>query len=149
MKRNSRKKKRSNVIRLRTWTHAQAQSAQPYVASVVRSVRDHFLEAIRGHNRVEDLGKRPGRPDRDSIIAKEAAQREFDDAKARFDDAENELNRLDIYILDPVQGLALIPFIQEERLAWYIFDLFDKEQLRFWRFQEDPLEMRRPVQDVA
>jgi len=149
MKRNSRKKARANVVRLRTWTHAQAQSAQLYVASVVRSVREHFLEAIRGHNRLEELSKREGRPDRNAIIARDDAQREFDAAKARFDDAENELNRLDVYILDPLQGLALIPFLQDERLAWFIFDLFDNEPLRFWRFQEDPLDTRRPVSTVA
>jgi hypothetical protein len=145
MKRNSRKKARANVIRVRTWTHAQAQSAQPYLASVVRSVREHFLEAIRGHNRVQQLSKDHGRPNRESIIALAEAQREFDEARQRFEDAENELNELDVYVLDPVQGLALIPFEQDERLAWFVFELFDDEPLNSWRFQEDSLETRRPI----
>jgi hypothetical protein len=146
MKRNSRKKARANVIRVRTWTHAQAQAARPYVSSVVRSVREHFLEAIRGHNQVEELTKRAGRPNRDSIIALAEAQREFDAARGRFEDAETELNDLDVYVLDPVQGLALIPFVHDERLAWFVFDLFDTEPLRFWRYQEDTLETRRPIE---
>ncbi len=145
MKRNSRKKARSNVIRLRTWSHEQAQEARSYLASVVRSVREHFLEAIRGHNKVEDLLESKGKMTRDSIIALEEAKRDFEEARLRFEDAESELNRLDVYILDPVQGLALVPFVQDEKLAWFIYDLFDDEPLRFWRFQEDPLETRRPM----
>ncbi len=145
MKRNSKKKARANAIRLRTWTHAQAAAARPYLASVVRSVREDFLEAIRGYNRVKDLADREGRPNRDAIIALEDARREFDESRTRFEAAEHELNRLDVYVLDPVQGLALVPFVQDEKLAWFIFDLFDPEPLRFWRFQEDSLETRRPV----
>ncbi len=47
--------------------------------------------------------------------------------------------------LDPVHGQALVPFVHEEQLAWYVFDLFDPQPLRFWRFQSDPDETRRPL----
>jgi hypothetical protein len=79
------------------------------------------------------------------MIALQEARRELDEIKTRFEETENELNRLDVYSLDPVQGLALIPFVREEQLAWFIFDLFDPEPLRFWRFQDDPLDARRLI----
>jgi hypothetical protein len=56
-----------------------------------------------------------------------------------------ELAVLDVYSHDPVKGHALIPFVHDEQLAWYFFDLFDAEPFRFWRFQSDPDETRRPV----
>ena len=46
---------------------------------------------------------------------------------------------------DPIKGQALIPFAQEDQLAWYIFDLFDGNSLHFWRYHKDPLETRRPL----
>jgi hypothetical protein len=38
-----------------------------------------------------------------------------------------------------------VPFVHDEQLAWYIFDLFDAPAFRFWRFQSDPEDTRRPI----
>ena len=67
------------------------------------------------------------------------------EAEDRLQDALEELHTLDIYCLDPVQGLALIPFALGDELAWFIYDLFDPKSLNFWRYHRDPVEMRRPV----
>ena len=74
---------------------------------------------------------------------------EAGEADERFHDALDELHTLDVYCLDPVAGLALIPFAVEKRLAWYVFDLFDEEDpLRFWRYHQDPLEKRWPIAEA-
>jgi hypothetical protein len=51
----------------------------------------------------------------------------------------------DVFLLDPVRGLALIPFQQGEELAWFVFDAFDQNGLTSWRYHKDPLETRRPM----
>jgi len=38
-----------------------------------------------------------------------------------------------------------VPFVHDGELAWYIFDLFDGNHFRFWRYQSDPEETRRPI----
>jgi hypothetical protein len=130
------------------WTYSQAQKALPYVASIVRSLREHQLEALRCQLDAERLARQPGRPARAALIAHEEATRGAEQAEERFQESLEELHTLDIYCLDPVQGLALIPFAHQEQLAWFVFDLFDGNRLRFWRFHEDPLETRRPIAAV-
>jgi hypothetical protein len=136
-------KERTQTIQV--WTYDQAQAASPYIASILRSLREHALEALLHYNRAKRLADRPGRPNRAAIIAHQEAERDARSADERFRDALDELQEMDIYTLDPIQGLALIPFVHNDQLAWYLFDLFDAQPLRFWRFQSDPEDTRRPV----
>ena len=143
MKRNRKGKRRRDSIQV--WTYPQAQSALPYLSSVVRSLRDHTLEALSQQRTAQRLLDRPGRPDRATLIAHEEALKEARRASEQAEEALEALHALDVYSLDPVQGQALVPFVQEEQLAWYVFDLHDAEPLRFWRYQTDPADTRRPV----
>jgi hypothetical protein len=130
---------------LQVWTFAQAQAAVPYIASVVRSIREHALAALSHAREARRLKDRPGRPDRAALIAQQEAEQAALRADEQFQDAVTELQHLDVYCLDPIQGQALVPFVHDEQLAWYIFDLHDDPQLRFWRFQSDPEDTRRPI----
>jgi hypothetical protein len=42
----------------------------------------------------------------------------------------------------------LIPILHENKLAWLVFNLFDEDPLRYWRFHKDALEVRRPVAEI-
>ena len=130
---------------LRLWTHAEAVKALPYLRSIVRSLREHWLHLQRVRLEVRRLDARPGRPDRQALILRAEATREAELAAERFRETLRELEALDVYCLEPAGGVALIPFRQGDDLAWFVFDLFDPEPLRFWRFQDDPLETRRPL----
>jgi hypothetical protein len=127
------------------WTFAQAREAVPYIASVVRSIRESALEALAQHRIARKLADRPGRADRSALIAREEAERRARRADEEFEGAVGELHDLDVFCLDPIQGQALVPFVHDEQLAWYIFDLFDAQPFRFWRFQSDPEDTRRPI----
>ena len=37
------------------------------------------------------------------------------------------------------------PFIQGDQPAWYVFDLFDNQPIRSWRYQSDPDQTRRAL----
>lgn len=119
MKRNQKGAKRRRR-HIRVWTLEQARAALPYLSSVVRSLREHRLEAVTQHRSAEQLAHRPGRPDRDTLIANAEAVKAADQADERFSEALAELEALDVYLLDPVAGQALIPFAHDENLAWYI-----------------------------
>ncbi len=147
MKRNQKGAKRQRR-QIRVWTLEQARTALPYLSSVLRSLREHRLEAVTQHRNAERLARRPGRPDRDSLIAHAESVRSADQADERFREALAELEALDIYLLDPLAGQALIPFVHEENLAWYVYDAFDPEPLRYWRYHSDPLDTRRPIADI-
>jgi hypothetical protein len=147
MNRN-RKKAKGNRMRLRVYTHAEALGVLPYLASVLRSLREHRLEANRQQLTARRLAERPGRPDRDTILAQQHAGAEAQRAEERFNEAQQEMHCLDVYDLDAVGGLALIPFVHDNQLAWFIYDLYDNQPLRFWRYQSDPLETRRLVTDA-
>ncbi len=147
MKRNHKKKERPfRVIKL--WTYPQAHKALPYLRSVTSSLREHWLEAQSKRLDVNRLGKRQGRPDFARLVAHQEADTGKSQAEERFTDALNELMGIDVYLLDPIQGVAFIPFKKEDNLAWFVFDLFDSDGLKTWRFHEDPIDMRRPIAEV-
>jgi hypothetical protein len=144
MKRNP-KSAKSRAEAIQVWTLAQAQAAVPYVNSVVRSLREHALDIQKYKLTVEKINHLAGRPKRDTLIAEQETKQDLTRAEHEFQDAADELQALDIYTLDPIRGQALVPFVHDEQLAWYIFDLFDANPFRFWRFQSDPEETRRPI----
>jgi hypothetical protein len=115
----------------------------------MRSLREHRLEAQQQDRIARRLANQPGHADRMAIIAQTAAEQAAREANDRFHEALDELHTLDIYCLDPVASLALIPFAIENHLAWFVFDLFDPDDpMRFWRYHKDPLETRRPMAEV-
>jgi len=127
------------------WTFDQAQSAVAYIASIVRSLREHALDIQALRRRIHDLEHRPGRPNRVALIELEESRRQLLRVEGEYGHALEELDDLDIQVLDAVQGMALVPFVQDEQLAWYVFDLFDDQPIRAWRFQTDPEETRRKL----
>src|SRR5262245_60186184 len=117
------------VQRIRDWPYDEARSVLPYIASIVRSLREHRLDAARHQLTAQRRADKPGRPDREAILAHEEALAEARRANEQFEEALEELNALDIYSLDPVRGQALVPFAHGDQLAWYVFDLFDGADL--------------------
>lgn len=146
----SRKNRRAErrVQFIPVWTFGQVQHALPYIASVMRSLREHRLAALSHDRKARRLAALPGRPDRATLIAQQEAVREAREADEHFQAALDELHTLDIYCLDPVRGEALIPFAHEQQLAWFVFDLFQPSYIHSWRFHTDPLETRHPLTDA-
>lgn len=140
-----RSKKEKQPQPIQVWSLAQARAAQPYIASIVKSLRENSLEVIARRRKIAEINARPGRPSRRDLIDLQDAQDDIRRADDRMHEDAAELAALDIYTHDPIKGQVLIPFVHEEQLAWYVFDLFDPDPCRFWRFQSDPDETRRPV----
>jgi hypothetical protein len=143
--RKPRRREREPIITLRLWTHAEAVTALPYLRSIARSLREHWLAAQRARLQARRIDVRAGRPDRRTLLLRAEAGREAELAEERFEESLNELMALDVYCLDPAQGLAMIPFRHGDELAWFVFDLFAPQGLEAWRFHADPLETRRPL----
>ena len=146
MNQNSYKKRSKAIL---PWTLPQARAAASYLATVLRSIREAWLEAVRKEIYAQRLAAKPGRSDRKRILDEQQAFAEASSAHERYLETREELEGLGIACLDPNQGVAWIPFSYENQLAWFVFDLFDSDPIRFWRYQTDPLETRRPVSEVA
>jgi hypothetical protein len=140
------KKRPMRVIRL--WTFPQADKALPYIRSITASLRQHWLDARGRKNELERLDKKSGPLGRDLLLAKAEAEMAHSQAEDQFSEALQELMNMDVFLLDPVQGVALIPFNKENTLAWFVFDLFEEGKLKAWRFHEDTLATRRPIGDA-
>ena len=133
----------------RLWTYEAALSAVPYLRAVVRSLREHWLHVRSVRRQIRRLDSRPGRPDRQTLIRRAVAVKELDQAAVKLEETFDELKAIDVFCLDPVQGLALIPFGKGDELAWYVFDLFAPQGVEAWRLHGDPLETRRPLEQNA
>jgi hypothetical protein len=147
MKRN-RKGARRREQAIRLWDYAEARRATAYLTSIMRTLRESQLAAARCQLAARRLEQKPGVPDRTALIEREEQLKEGQRAEARFREALEELHALDVYCLDPVQGEALIPFVCDKELAWFVFDLFASDLVASWRFQTDPLEKRRPIAEA-
>jgi hypothetical protein len=141
---HSRRTKRTRHT-LRLWAFDQARAAVPYITSVVRSLREHALAVQSLQRRLDALENRPGRPDRAVLIERDELRRERGRAEDDLQQATEELEALDVYLLDALRGLVLVPFAHDDQLAWYVFDLFDDQPIRSWRYQSDPEETRRKL----
>lgn len=147
MKRRRRSRsKRMRVLRL--WQRSELAKAIPYLRSVTGSLREHYLELLRLRRKDERDRDAHAPRDREQLIAAEKRSDELERAQAKFDDALEELNGLDVYLLNPVQGLALVPFRKEDDLAWFIFDHFAKPGIVGWRYHVDPIDERRPLSQL-
>jgi hypothetical protein len=147
MKRRHKKRaKNARVIRL--WSLQEVGKAVPYLHSVIGSIRENWLdvqslkrEAVLVEKRIPAGTKR--------LVALSRAKDDIDKAENRFAEAIEELSRVDVFLLDPVRGMAFIAFRQGEELAWFIFDQFEEKGLIGWRLHSDALEMCRPLNLLA
>jgi hypothetical protein len=146
VKRNRQSSKEQQTIQV--WTLEQARSLLPYLTSIIDSMREARLESQAHARRAAKLEARHGRPKRDQILEIADEKSKVKEADERFQKAQEELQQLDVYCIHPVQGLALIPFVNEDQLAWFIFDRFDENQLRFWRFHLDPVDVKHPIETM-
>ena len=80
-----------------------------------------------------------------ALIEEQELRRDLHKGESEYQAALDELQELDIQPLDVSQGTALVPFVHDEQLAWYVFDLFDSQPIRSWRYQSDPDETRRKL----
>jgi hypothetical protein len=139
MKRSKRSKK-TRLIRL--WTRDQAQKAVPYVRSLVHAIREDWLELNQARRRTELLTKGAEPP---AILDRRQAYHAQDEAEQHLKEDLAELTKIDVYLADPTQGVAMIPFAKEDNLAWFVFDQFDNQGLVAWRYHTDAVNERREL----
>jgi len=136
------------VVSLRMWTYPDAVKVVPYVRSLMQSLREGWLELRQAQETVQRTKARPGRPNRDTLILLDESQRDVERAEAKLEEIVTDMLALSAYCVDPAGGLAVIPFLRGQVLAWYVYDLFDPQGFVAWRFYSDPLEMRRPLAEL-
>jgi len=127
------------------WDWSEVTKAVPYLRSVVGSLREHWLEVLNAQRQLDRSAKPKAPAKRQQLLEKQTRQDERRRAQAKFDDALEELNHVGVFLLDPVKGLALIPFRKEDERAWYVFDHFASRGLIGWRHDNDAIEACRPL----
>src|SRR5438128_1592147 len=97
MKRTPRNRRGRTAKILRLWTHAEAEKALPYVRSIMGSLREHWLDVHRAKQHLRRLDRKPGRPNRATLLDRADATQDSELAVDRFDESLRELMALDIY----------------------------------------------------
>ena len=143
MKPRRERSRRVRVMHLWDWT--EVTKAVPYLHSVVGSLREHWLEVLNVQRQLSRSAKPKLQGKREQLLEAETQQDERRRAQGKFDDALEELSRIDVFLLDPVKGLVLIPFRKDDDLAWYVFDRFARDGLIGWRNHNDPIGECRPL----
>jgi len=133
------------VLIHRVWSHSEAVKAVPYFRSLLRSLREHWLDMQMARMRLRLMDSRPGRPDRMGLIQREDIRQQAARAHEQFEETSHELLVLDVHCPDPASGLAVIPFDCGADLAWLVLDLFAPEGLVGWRRHAESPELLRPL----
>ncbi len=142
------KRKSKHVSVKHLWYWSDAKASAPYLRSILGSLREHWLDARSAQVAFDRHNDDPSPRSTAKLIREKACQDDLASAQDRFDLALEELAAIDVFLLDPVNGLALMPFRKEDDLAWYYVDLFEPEIFAGWRYHDDPIEVCRPL-DVA
>src|SRR5262245_35947102 len=82
-----RSKGRRSSHTLRLWTFDDAQAAVPYIASVVRSLREHHLDILTKRRELQALADSPGRLDRKALIAEQETRRDLTRSEQEYQSA--------------------------------------------------------------
>lgn len=114
---------------LNLWTLDKARKACPFIASVMVSLREHRLEALQQRRQAERLQARPGPLDPLARSAYCTAIRRAEEGEQRFKAAAGELNALDIFCVDAIAGLAVMPAGPEDQITWLLYDHFAEDPL--------------------
>lgn len=141
-RRNKNRAKNARVIRL--WSLQEVGKAVPYLHSVIGSVRENWLN-VQSTKRDAKLVEKRVPAGTKRLVALARAKDDVGAAENRFSEAIEELSRIDVFLLDPIHGVAFIPFRKDDDLAWYIFDHFEDRGLVGWRLHGDTLETCRPL----
>lgn len=147
MKPRRERSKRMRVMHL--WTWSEVAKAVPYLHSIIGSLREHWIDVLNVQRNIDKAAAQHGPAKRQHIIDMQAHQDDRHRAQTKFDDALEELNQMEVFLLDPVRGLALIPFRKGDDLAWYVFDHFTPRGVIGWRFHNDPIDECRPLENSA
>jgi hypothetical protein len=142
------KKRRSyqrEKAEVKLWTFAEAERALPYVRSILQSLRENALEVNRLELQRQRLAAKPGRPTRADLITLDNLQHEVQAATDRYHADLEELQAFGVGCVDPIAGEAIFPFLYEQQVAWFLYNLFEGPHLRWWRFDTDSLNTRRPI----
>ena len=147
MKRRRERTKNMRVLNL--WSWSEVAKAVPYLRSIIGSLREHWLDVLNTQRTLDKAAAKHGPAKRQQILDQQTNQDERHRAQTKFDDALEELNKIDVFLLDPVRGLALIPFRKSDDLAWYVFDHFTPRGVIGWRLHNDPIDECRPIETAA
>lgn len=147
MKPRRERSKRMRVMNL--WSWSDVTKAVPYLRSIIGSLREHWLDVLNVQRTIDKAEAKYGPAKRQEILDMQGHQDDRTRAQAKFDDALQELNQIDVFLVDPVRGLALIPFRKGDELAWYVFDLFTPAGVVGWRLHNDPIEECRPLETAV
>jgi hypothetical protein len=131
---------------LSLWSWKDVVKAIPYLHSIIDSLREHWLDILTVQRDIDKAAARPGLASRQQIIEDQAHLEDRHRAQGKFDDALEELTKIDVFLLDPVRGLAMIPFRKEDEMAWYVFDHYSSRGVIGWRLHNDPIDECRPLE---
>lgn len=135
--------KRMHAMHL--WTWSEVAKAVPYLRSITGSLREHWLDMLNAQLDIDRSAKVKGLPKTQQLLQNQRHMDERERARGKFDEALEELHGVEAYLLDPVQGTAIMPFRREDELAWYVFDHFAPPGVIGWRYQKDPAGECRPL----
>jgi hypothetical protein len=144
-----RRKKSEHMRAIHLWEWNEVARAGPYLRSVSGTLREHWLDVLSAQRQLKRTEKEKAPAKRQQLLEQETRLDECQRAQGKFDDALEELNKVDVFLLDPVKGQALIPFRKEDDLAWYVFDHFAPDGLVGWRSHSDPIEECRPLASLS
>jgi hypothetical protein len=141
-------KKRHNGSNLRGktfWTPQRAHAAMGLLTRLIDDIRDAAIEQKSARQGLTRLDKSQGRPSRQQILRVQTLQEDLNLAQNHAASVLTEAQSLGIEVVDPLQGIAILPCLTSQGMGMLVVDRFAGEPLVGWRLIDDPPNVVRKI----
>lgn len=141
-------KKRHNGSNLRGktfWTPQRANAAMGLLTRLIDDLRDAAIEQKSARQGLTRLDKSMGRPSRQQILRVQTLQDDLTQAQQHAASVLTEAKNLGIEVVDPLQGIAILPCLTSQGMGMLVLDRFAGEPLVGWRLLDDPPNVVRKI----
>lgn len=132
------------------WTLNEVRDISPLIKSILATIRERYLAE---QNLITKIKKLSGQSSRNVLIQIQELAKQAETEHIAVESAVEELNRLEVLVLDPVDSQALFLFSKCSckttlcNPAWFVYSPLG-ERIH-WRYDTDDMATRRDVDDLG
>ncbi|MFM7540277.1 MAG: hypothetical protein ACKO9Z_11520 [Planctomycetota bacterium] len=131
------------------WTPQRAHAAMGLLTRVIDDLRDAAIEAKSAHQGLHRLDHAKGRQTRRHFLRAQSLHDDLVHAREHEAQVLTEAKTLGVEVVDPVQGIAVLPCLTNQGMGMLVLDRFAEEPLIGWRLVDDPPDVVRRIPTVS
>ena len=131
------------------WTPQRAHAAMGLLTRVIDDLRDATIEQKSARQGLTRLDHGTGQHGRLEFLRAQSLSDDLRHAKEHEAQVLTEAKSLGVEVVDPMQGIAVLPCLTNQGMGLLVLDRFAEEPLVGWRLVDDPPNVVRRIPTVT